>query len=184
MEEWSEEIPEFEDYPERIEEEIDENVSEMDLEIPDVWWREDIEKIEDPEIREREIEVAERIIEKKEALNERLDSGEITQGRYDDDYLLGGLREEGRKAATRSGLGSVGVTYDVLGDLLEDQDFLIHDLASGNTELMDAKGEVKEIVGELGTESARELADRMKDEGEIGEDAHETISRQVRLHGK
>jgi hypothetical protein len=179
MSKWPDDISEFEDYPDEIVEEIDENMNESDFEIPDVWWREHIEKIEDPEMRENEIEAAERLIEKKIDLIERLESGEITQDRYDDEYLLR-LRSEERKAATRCGLASEGLTYDDLGDISEDNSFI----SKGDPKLMDIKDEIKEVIGSMGPEAAQELADRKLEEGEISKEAHETISRQVRLHGK
>ena len=74
----------------------------------------------------------------------------------------------------------MGVTYDDLGDLSEDLSLF----STGKIELIELKDRVKDEIRSLGPEAAQELADRMFDEGEISEEAHESISRQVRLLGK
>ena len=174
---------EWEELDEIPDEYWEEVVPEEDLKemkgLPEVWWAEEIEKIEDPEIREREIEAAEKIMQKGKALRERLESGELTAEEYWGIYESGLSREE-RKAATRSGLASTGLTYDHLGDLSEDYDILVN----GDLGLAEKKARLKKMIEVRGPEASQELADRMLKEGEISEKTHETISRQVRLHGK
>ncbi|MFC1895389.1 hypothetical protein ACFL0Q_01835 [Thermodesulfobacteriota bacterium] len=175
VKEWIEDPAEFEDYPE----DSDENISEAEFEIPDVWWAKDIEKIEHPEMKQKEIQAAETIVEKEKAQLEKLESGKINKGQYDDEYEYG-IREQKRRAATRSALESVGLTYDHLGDVAEDYDILIF----GNLDLVEKKKSLKEAIDSMGPEAAQELADQMLKEGRISRMAHETISRQTRLYGK
>lgn len=83
MKDWYDEYGEFDEGPEEcLEKEILEEVFIDDMKIPDVDWAEDIERIKDPEIREREIETAERILDHERSLKERLKSGKITKDRF------------------------------------------------------------------------------------------------------
>lgn len=65
-----------------MEKEILEEIFIDDMKIPEVDWAEDIERIKDPEIREREIETAEKIFDQERSLKERLKSGKITKDRF------------------------------------------------------------------------------------------------------
>ena len=49
------------------------------MEIPDVHWAKDIVQIENPILREREIEPAKKLIEKEDELNARIESGELSR---------------------------------------------------------------------------------------------------------
>ena len=164
---------------EEIENEYLKEKMEAEMEIPEVEWAEDIRRIEDPEIREKEIEIAEHIQEREQGLKDKLDSGEISKNEYLGEYESD-LRSQKRKATTRCGLESVGLTYDHLGDLSEDYDILI----SGNPEIAEIKERVKKTIDVLGENDAQELADQMLEEGKLSEKGHESITRQVRLHGK
>ena len=155
--------------------EREENVVED--EIPEVWWADKIREIENPVIREQEIEAAEKLLEEEKELLRKYEAGEIDGPTFDAKYQHE-LSSKMRRAATRSGLESTGLTWDHLGDLAEDNRFL----AKGDTELLDQKDHLKEMIRELGPDASQELADEMLGEGRIGEEAHETISRQVRLH--
>ena len=147
-----------------------------EVEVPDVPWAENIRNIENPIIQEREIEAAEKLLEEKKELGREFDAGEIDQIKYEAEiaYELG---TKMARAATRTALESVGITYDHLSDISEDQDIL----ATGDPKLFDLKDQVKEKITELGPEAAQELADRMLEEEKISEESHESISRQVRL---
>ena len=81
-----------------------EGTDEMNL-----WWTEDIEKIADPEIKEKEIESAKEIIDKEKKLKEKRASGKINKTKHELDYQFG-LGKEKTKLATRSLLESVGIT--------------------------------------------------------------------------
>jgi hypothetical protein len=155
--------------------EREENVVEDN--IPDVWWADDIRSIENPVVREQEIEAAEKLLEEETELLRKYEEGQIDEPTFDHKYQHE-LRPKMRRAATKSCLESVGLGWDHLGDISEDYDFL----TTGDTKMLDLKDRLKERIRELGPEEAQELADKMLEEGEIGKEAHETISRQVRLH--
>lgn len=159
-------------------EQIEETEEDMlnDLEIPEVPWADDIRKIEDPVLREKEIETAEKLLEERRQALERYESGEIDEATLHNE-LEHKIGPKERRAATRAGLESVGITYDDFGDLSEDRDIL----AKGDAGLFDVKDRLKETIRELGPDAAQELADQMLEDGEISEDTHESISRQVRL---
>ena len=67
--------------------------------LPPIEGAEFIAKIEDPEVRQREVEAAERIYEKGEELKRKLESGEISQGAYEHERSLHGIKA--RRAITR-----------------------------------------------------------------------------------
>lgn len=142
-----------------------------DLEIPDVQWKEDIERITDLDLKLKEIQEAEKFITEKKALDDSLDNGEISLGAYDSI-----IRPRTRKASTRCGLESVGLTYDQLGDLSEDNELLPKGL-----EMIELKDRLKDTIDDIGPDAAEELADEMHDDDEIGDDAHDLISRQIRI---
>ena len=150
---------------------------EEEMEIPEVEWAEDIRGIEDQEVREKEIEIVEHIEEREKELKDKVDSGEISKSEYLDKYESG-IRRQKRKATTRCGLESVGISYDDLGDVSEDYDILI----SGNSEIADRKERVKKVIDTLGEDDAEKLADKMLEEEKLSQRGHESIMRQVRLH--
>ena len=62
MRNWHEELDDFDEIPdENLEDDMVEDMLLKGMEIPPVDWKDDIEKIEDQEIREKEIEAAEKI---------------------------------------------------------------------------------------------------------------------------
>ena len=99
----SDELPN--EYPEEI---PDEYLKEQDpelidlkgMDIPDVWWTESIKDIENPEIRQKKIGAAEKILEKQKTIAEKLESGEISKSRYDHENLVR-LGREKVKFSTR-----------------------------------------------------------------------------------
>ena len=95
---------EYEENFDELDEAPDEYTDDMileEMEIPDVYWAEDIEKIENREIREKEIETARKIQEKQHALEQRLESGEITQDQYEAQYLFELKPEKNRANACK-----------------------------------------------------------------------------------
>ena len=156
-------------------EEVLDDLVEDDSDIPDVWWADDIRQIEDPVIRQKEIEAAEKLLEEGKELLRKYEDHEIDGPTFDDRYQELSKRE--RKAATRSGLESVGLSWDQIGDVAEDSSFL----AKGDTQLSDQKDRIREMIREMGPDDAQELADEMYEDGRISKQAHETISRQIRL---
>jgi len=161
---------------ELVEEQIElvEEEEEMDdLEIPDVRWKKDIEKIPDPDLKLKEIKEAEKFCIEKKALEDRLENGEISDGMFESI-----MRPKMRKAATRCGLASVGLTYDDLGDLSEDAEFL----ATGNLKMTALKDRLKDTIEDIGPDAAEELADQMHEEERLSDDSYERIQRQIRLN--
>ena len=169
----------YNDYSEEPEEVFLENPEEnleIDPDIPDVSWKEDIQKIENPILREKAIEEANKILEAQKELDKRFESGKIDNIDYEHEYF----HVLGRKkvsAATRAAFASEGITGDHLGDLSEDQGLFV----AGDTKALDLKDRVEGKIRDIGTDAAQELADRMLEEGKISEATHESISRMVRI---
>ena len=153
---------------------LDEQEIINDLEIPDVPWKEDIEKIPDHDLKLKEIQKAEKFITEKKALDDRLENGEISLGAYDSI-----IRPKVWKASTRCGLASVRLTRDKLGDLSEDAELLV--TGEGDLKMTELKDRIKDTIEKIGPRAAEELADSMHDEERLGDDAHELIKRQVRI---
>ena len=147
----------------------------MDVaDLPPIEGAEFIAKIEDPEVRKREVEAAEKLYERGEELKRKLDSGEISQGRYEHERGLHGIKAQ--RAITRWQLAEGGVTYDKMGDLSEDWNHILDE----NLDLDDYRRRIKDRAEEMGPEAARKLANRMRREGRLSRDAHDIIKRQVR----
>ena len=169
----------WDDYDDRAEFEDaieeDEELLEAQMDIPDVWWKDEIAKIEDPKLREREIEAAKELLEERQEIDKKFKSGEI------DEFSHWAKKEHlhfrDARAATRSGLASVGLDYGKLEELSEDYDILV----TGDLKLIDANDRVNKLV-ERNPQAAQELADRMFEEGRLSEEAHKFISGKVRRH--
>ena len=165
------EMYEFEEQPD----EADIENLQPEIEIPDVHWAKDIAQIENPILREREIEAAKKIVEKEEEINARLESGELCQ--FDAEMEFGSLRNQRAAAATRAGLASVGLTYDHLIDVADEYDRL----TLGDYKTVESADRLKRIICELGPQRAQELADQMLEEGRVSRENYDLISRQARL---
>jgi hypothetical protein len=146
-----------------------------EVEIPDVYWAKDIAKIENPVLREREIEAAKKIVEKEEEINARVESGELCQ--FDAETEFESLRSQRAAASTRAGLASVGLTYDHLVDVADEYDRL----TPGDYKTVELADQVKKKVFELGPQRAQELADKMLEEGRVSREDYDLITRQARL---
>lgn len=183
MTHWYEDYGEFDEMPdEYLEEEAQKSAEAKSMEVPDVAWKEDIDKIENPDIKKKEIETAEKFDKKWKAVEEKVDSGKMSEVDYFGELICKRWPEE-RKHTTRCGLESIDLTYDDLGDLAEDQDFLIAD-AGGNPKPAQMKNELKQMIGRRGPQASQQLADDMLEDGKITKETHDTISRQVRLYEK
>jgi hypothetical protein len=165
------EMYEFEQQPD----EADIENFQSQIEIPDVHWAKDIAQIENPILREKEIEAAKKIVEKEEQINVRIASGELSP--FDAEIEFESLRSQRAAASTRAGLASVGLTYDHLEDVAEDYDRL----TPGDYQTVDLADQVKRKVYELGPENAQQLADEMLEEGTLSQENYDFITRQVRL---
>jgi len=166
-----EEMYEFEEQPS----EADLQNPQLEMEIPDVHWAKDIAQIENPILREREIEAAKKLVEKEEELNARIESRELSQ--FDAETEFESLRSQKAAASTRSLFASVGLTYDHLIDVAEDYDRL----TLGDYQTVELADQVKRKVYELGPENAQQRADKMLEEGRLSRENYDFISRQVRL---
>ena len=120
MTHWHEDYGEFDEMPDEHPEEEAQRLDEMvDIELPDVYWANDIERIPDQEIKKKEIEIGEKHNKKWKEVEEKVDSGEITEVDYFGELICKRWPEE-RKHTTRCGIESEGLTFDDLGDLAED----------------------------------------------------------------
>lgn len=182
MKTWFDENLEREEFPDEYLEETPEETEQKKDGVPDVSWAEDIRKIEDPEIREKEIKAAEKILEKEEELNRKFEAGEIDEIDFWAKHEFE-LSKESRKAATRCGLESVGIGYDDLGDLAEDWDLMLAELG-GNPRPAELKHEVRKVIERVGPEEAERLADGMRERKEISKETHDLIARQARMSKK
>jgi len=155
----------YEDAPEEIVE-----ISKPDWMADDCW--EEINQIEDLEVRQDRIEREEKVHEQRVELDRKYESREID----DIGYSAGNIDQHFREArvSTRRGLRSVGLDYDQLGQISEEYDILV----KGDPDLMDINDRVNDRV-KADPQSAQETADRMHDEGRLSEEAYRLISEKV-----
>jgi hypothetical protein len=174
-------IKELEEWGDRIEEVLERpDVKEIEeMEVPDLWYAEDINEIKEPFLRAKEIMEAGKIDEQERELEAQLEAGEITEDQFLAEYQYG-VRPQKSKLATRTALESVGMAYDDLGDLSEDWELL----TSGDLDRIEQKERLQKSVNLMGPDASQELADTMLEEGKISKDTHNMISRQVRLSRK
>jgi hypothetical protein len=180
---WDEKYDESEDNPEGMKEKLyDEKILKLDKQlekIPKEWWTEEVERIQDPKLRKKETDAAIKIAEKEKRLDDKLESGEISKDRYDFEKLRD-LGKEKVKFSMSSGLESVDLSWDHIGDLIEDYDILV----SGDPKTDKMKEGVKKLIRNRGPKYAKEVADRMLEKDELSKSTYDTIMRQIRLHGK
>lgn len=153
----------------------DEEPLEAELDIPDVWWKDDIVKIENPKMKEREIKRAKKLVKERQELDKKFKSGEINEFNYWAKKER--LHYKDARAATSSGLASVGLDYGKIEELSEDYDILV----TGDIKLIEVNDRVNKLV-KKNPQAAQELADRMFKEGKLSEEAHKFISGKVRRH--
>ena len=185
----------FEDIPDKREEireeDFREEISEKYEEVPEemlaedkiidheVDWEEDIEKLKDPKIRDREIKAVEEIHELEEDLKARLESGEI----HERDYIKENeeiVMKQKRKALTRTLLENKGVVSEDYPDIFEDWD----DPDSSPMMKGARVGWIGKMVKEIGSSDVEELNDRMLHEGKITRESHRAVSEQIKIHSK
>ena len=176
-EDLKEEIPEtYEEVPEEVPEEM---LAEDKIIDHEVDWEEDIEKLKDPKIRDREIKAVEEIHELEEDLKARLESGEI----HERDYIKENeeiVMKQKRMALTRTFLENKGVASKDYPDIFEDWDHPDSSPMMKGTR----EGWIGKMVKEIGSEDVEELNDRMLHEGKISRESHEAVSEQIKLHSK
>lgn len=141
----------------------------------EIWWAEDLEKIQNPVLRERSIQEATNLEQEAKDLDAKIESGEGDPVVLQMERVFGlGLKKS--RAATRAGLASQDVTYDHLGDVAEDYDHL-----PGDVRTLELKDKLQEQISRDGPEKSRQRADRMLEAGELSEKGHQFICRQTRL---
>ena len=156
---------------EEMEEAYQEEKAEEEMEIPEVEWAEDLERIEDLEIRQEEIKAAEEIVEKERDLNERRESGETTGEAYLSERNIY-LRGKKREATTRSFLKSRGRNVgNHLGRVFEGWD----DIKEGSQAMVRKKTDLWDVKNQLGEEGFEELLNRTVDGHELREEIDEEV---------
>ena len=155
----------FEDAPEDIVE-----ISKPDW-MDEDWW-EEINQIEDLEVRQDQIDREVKVHEERQELSRKFESGEID----DTGFFAGNLDLHIKEArtATRRGLRSVGLDYDDLGELSEERDIML----KGDPELIDINDRVNDLI-KTDPDAAQEIADRMYEEGRLSEEAYRLVSEKV-----
>ena len=165
---------ESEELYEVAEEEMDEAYQKElreETEIPEVEWAEDMERIEDPKIRQGEIKAAEEIVEKERDLNERREAGETTGEAYLSERNIY-LRGKKREATTRSFLKSKGRNVgNHLGRIFEGWD----DIKEGSQAMVRKKTDLWQVKNQLGEEGFEELLNRTVDGHELREEIDEEV---------
>jgi hypothetical protein len=143
------------------------------------WWNESIEEIENPEVREKRIEGAEKIIEEEKELERKLESGEMSHDWYVHERLV----VMGRKKAKFSmgaDLESIGLSWDHLIDVSEDASNLPR-AGAGDPGPLEFSERVERAVRDLGPDRVEEVADDKLEKEEIPESVHETATRKARI---
>ena len=168
-------LEEVEEDPEEVPEKI--TLEEMGFEREE--WLEALEKIENREIQEKEIERAKEIIEEEKELEFQRETGEISESRYDHEKLVV-LGHKKAGFSMRCDLEADGLSFDKLFDLEEDVDNL-HEEIGGDEGPSKLKEMTKLFIRLRGPEYAQEWADENLEEDKITKKIHESISRQVRL---
>jgi hypothetical protein len=143
------------------------------------WWNENIDEIENPEVKEKRIEGAEKIIEEEKELERKLEAGEMS----DDWYVHERLVVMGRKKVKFSmgaDLDYIGLSWDHLIDVAEDAGNLPR-AGAGDPVPMKFSEKVERAVRDLGPDCVEEVADDNLEKEKIPESVHETATRKARI---
>jgi hypothetical protein len=179
MKDWNENSEEFADIPdENLDDIADEYLAEREPDIPDVPWKEDIENITDPIIREKQIERAENIFDRGKGLDERFKSGKITGYQYWAEYDTG-IQEEKIEAMTRCSLESIGLTEERFGREITDK---VADRMSDQINQLDTHDRIDKMIENLGPEEAQNLADDLYLGGRLSKKTYDIFSHKARIH--
>lgn len=166
-----EDLDEREDIPEEHERDL-----RKDLEIPDVYWKDDIAKIENPVLQDKAIEKAKRLKAEEKEIDRQLEAGEIDEITHGGKKLCD-LGPKEHSASVEAQLASVGLTWDKLGDLAEDHALL----ERGDIGTLDKKERNKELIEKVGVEKSQEILDRMEEEGRLTKEEYESAARLIRV---
>jgi len=161
---------------EEMENEYQKEKMREEMETYKVEWAEDMERIEDPKIRQDEIKAAEEIVEKEKDLNERREAGETTGEAYLSERNIY-LRGKKREATTRSFLKSKGRNVgNHLDRVFEGWD----DIEEGSQAMVRKKTDLWQVKNQLGEEGFEELLNRTVDGHELREEIDEDVLEQVK----
>jgi len=160
------------DFEDDVEE--DEEIVREDVEILDVWWAEDIRKIENSDIQRKEIEAAERLLnEKKEREDRYIEEKKDFRGFWAENP---DLHMKETRTATRCAIESDGLTWDHLIDLSDDTGHLT------DIEYLEQKDRDKNLLKEVDPEVGKEFVENViEEEEELSEEGAESLRRLVRL---
>jgi hypothetical protein len=139
--------------------------------MPEDHWDEILE-IKNPKVRLDQVEKEERLHEEREELMREYDEGEIEDWEFE--ALNRDLMHRESGLNTRRAIRTQGIDYPDLGELSEEYDIL----TTGDIERIEMNDRLNAFV-KADPESAQERADRMFENGEIGEEAYELICEKV-----
>jgi len=143
------------------------------------WWNESIEEIRNPDLREERIEGARKLLEAEKELEKKLESGEISKSRYDHEKLVVLGRRKAR-FSMGADLESVGLSWDHLGDLSEEQRSLASE-AAGNPTPARFRDQVERGIREQGPDWVEEWADEDLKKEKMPKEVHDQVSRRARI---
>jgi len=156
-----------------------EKISLEKMGIEKKWWNETIEKIKNPVVRDERIERAREIIQAEDELDEKLASGEISQSRYDHEKLVV-LGKRKARFSVGADLDSVGLSWDRLGQVSEEQRILIEE-AAGDPAFARFRDRVERAIQVQGPEWVKDWADDNLENGRMPKEVHESVTRKVRV---
>ena len=156
-----------------------EKISLQERGIEKEWWNESIEEIHNPDLQEKRIEGAKKILEAEKELDRKLESGEISKSRYDHEKLVVLGRRKAR-FSVGADLESVDLSWDHLGDLSEQQRSLASE-AAGNRTPERFRDQVEKTIREQGPDWVEEWADENLEKGKMPKEVHDQVSRSVRI---
>ena len=154
-------------------------LSETDMETNGIDWLEDIRGIDDPKLRDKEMEAAREILESEEKLRERRESGEVHEMDYDRHYNDEVMAPK-RRALVRCAYQKLGLSPEEREDIFDRWDDT--DMPFGARQIRE--GRLRHAVEELGLEGVTELKDRLLRERKITDEANSDISDLLGRWGK
>jgi len=161
---------------EELEKEYEKETPETEMDIPEVEWASDIERIIDEEIRREEIEAAKEIVAEEKDLEARRAAGETTG----DDYLSErnlGLGPKKREATAQAFFKSKGRNYGPhVGNMFENRE----DIGDKPKEMMRKKGKLYLAKSALGDKGFEQLLNRTVDGHKLGEQIDEDALEDVK----
>ena len=180
MKNWQEDYEESDENPdEYLDESLLDDILLKEIENSDGNWARDIEKIEDPEPKEKEFNKAAKIVDYEKNLNQRLDSGEIDKDHYLREYDRN-IRNDKLRGKANSALEAGNFTGEHLGDLAEN----MQRLDSGSVEYTATRELIKQAIDTLGSDSVRDMAEQKMDEGKMSLKSYESVLREANYSKK